>query len=332
MSTVFRVEKNANYTVMANYHLKDRKLSYKAKGLLSTILSLPPDWDYTLSGLAKIAADGNDSVRSALVELERYGYLIRFQRRDERGRMSVNEYIVYECPEHNPNYDPTEDTETPHTEKKSTHSKNGSAKPISPLSGNPVTVKNNSETPLSGNPITDKPITEKPTTDTIKKLNINKLNTNQSNHSINRACAREAEDRIDRIDNSENVDFASKRDYYREIIRENIEYGYLYENRNNPILKIDIGKVDEIVAIMVDVVCSSKKTIRVNGEELPQEDVKKRFLELDESHIDYVITALNRSKSEVHNIRAYLITALYNAPLTMESYYADWVKRDMFGG
>ena len=335
MSTVFRVEKNANYTVMANYHLKDRKLSYKAKGLLSTILSLPPDWDYTLSGLAKIAADGNDSVRSALVELENNGYLIRFQSRDERGRMSVNEYIVYECPEQNPNYDPTKDTETPHTEKKSTHSKKASAKPIAPLSENPATVKNNSETPPTENPITDKPTTEKPTTDTIKKLNTNISNTNQSNHSINRADAREAEDRIDRIDFQENNDFSdysAERDYYREIIRENIEYDYFSENRNNPILKVDMGKIDEIVAIMVDVVCSRKKTIRVNGEELPQEEVKKRFLELDESHIDYVITALKRSKSEVRNIRAYLITALYNAPVTMESYYDEWVKRDMFGG
>ena len=74
MSTVFRVEKNANYTVMANYHLKDRRLSYKAKGLLSEMLSLPPDWDYTLSGLAVIAADGLDGVRSAVRELEKYGY------------------------------------------------------------------------------------------------------------------------------------------------------------------------------------------------------------------------------------------------------------------
>ena len=98
MSTVFRVEKNANYTVMANYHLKDRRLSYKAKGLLSEMLSLPPDWDYTLSGLAVIAADGLDSVRSAIRELEMFGYLVRYQSRDERGRMSVNEFIVYENP------------------------------------------------------------------------------------------------------------------------------------------------------------------------------------------------------------------------------------------
>ncbi len=88
MSTVFRVEKTANYTVMSNCHLKDRRLPYKAKGLMSEMLSLPPDWDYTLSGFAVIAKDGVDSVRTAVHELEKYGYLVRSQKRDERGRMS----------------------------------------------------------------------------------------------------------------------------------------------------------------------------------------------------------------------------------------------------
>ena len=337
MSTVFRVEKNANFTVMSNYHLKDRRLSYKAKGLMSTILSLPPDWDYTLSGLAVIAADGNDSVRSALCELERYGYLIRYQRRDELGRMSVNEYVVYECPEENPDYnpEPTEDTENPHTVKKPRHSESGYAKPFSPSLENPTTEQITAETPSLENPTTENPLTENPstgnpTTDTIYKLNTNILNTHQSNHSINRACARETEDRSDRIVFQEDILTADERDYYRDIIRENIQYEYFYTNRNNPIISVDMSKVDEIVSVMVDVVCSRKKTIRVNGEDLPQGVVKKRFLELDESHIEYVITAMNRSNSEIRNIRAYLITALYNAPETMDSYYEEWVKRNMF--
>ena len=342
MSTVFRVEKNANFTVMSNYHLKDRRLSYKAKGLMSTILSLPPDWDYTLSGLAVIAADGNDSVRSALCELERYGYLIRYQRRDELGRMSVNEYVVYECPEENPDYNPelTEDTENPHTVKKPRHSESGYAKPFSPSLENPTTEQITTETPSLENPTTENPTTENPlaenpstgnpTTDTIYKLNTNILNTHQSNHSINRAYARGTEDRSDRIVFQEDILTADERDYYRDIIRENIQYDYFYVNRNNPIISVDMSKVDEIVSVMVDVVCSRKKTIRVNGEDLPQGVVKKRFLELDESHIEYVIAAMSRSNSEIRNIRAYLITALYNAPETMDSYYEEWVKRNMF--
>ena len=104
MSTVFRVEKTANYTVMSNTHLKDRRLSYKSKGLLSVILSLPPDWDYTITGLSVIAADGVDSVKTAIKELEQYGYVSRTQLRDERGRMARNEYRVYENPTDNPDY------------------------------------------------------------------------------------------------------------------------------------------------------------------------------------------------------------------------------------
>ena len=105
MSTVFRVEKNANFTVMSNIHLKDRKLTLRAKGLLSVILSLPPEWDYTVTGLAKIVADGVDSVRTAVKELESFGYITRRQTRDELGKMSQNEYHVYENPKENPDFE-----------------------------------------------------------------------------------------------------------------------------------------------------------------------------------------------------------------------------------
>ena len=109
MSTVFRVEKTANFTVMANIHLKDRRLSYKSKGLLSVILSLPPDWDYTITGLSVLTKDGVGAVREGVKELEKYGYVTRRQLRDERGRMAKNEYIVYENPADNPDYVPSEE-------------------------------------------------------------------------------------------------------------------------------------------------------------------------------------------------------------------------------
>lgn len=337
MSTVFRVEKNANFTVMANYHLKDRRLSYKAKGLLSEMLSLPPDWDYTLTGLAYIAADGVDSVRSAVKELESCGYLVRHQLRDDRGRMSENEYVVYENPEQNPEYSDIEENSP--AEVKPINGINGSAKGNSPLLENPISDGKSDkqqsflDNSLSEKSLPTKPLSENPMTATYSKLNTQELNTNQSNHSINRAARNE--DRIDRTDflslSSEKVSNASEREYYRDVIRENIEYDFLVENQNNPLLKINIGKIDEIVSVMVDVVCSKRETIRVNGEELPQSEVKQRFLEIDQSHIDYVITAFGKSASTVRNIRAYLITALYNAPVTIDSYYEAWVKRDLYG-
>lgn len=95
---VCRVEKNKNYTTMSNYHLRDPNLSNKARGLLSTMLSLPESWDYTTRGLAKICKDGVDGITAQLRELEQCGYLIRNRIRDSSGRIVDMEYIIYERP------------------------------------------------------------------------------------------------------------------------------------------------------------------------------------------------------------------------------------------
>ena len=110
------------------------------------------------------------------------------------------------------------------------------------------------------------------------------------------------------------------------MLKENISYDYLCEQHKN-----DKGRIDEMLEIMLDVICSEKPTIRANGEELPKEVVKSTFLKLDESHIDYVLTAMNKNPTDVRNIRAYLITALYNAPKTIDNYYQAWVNYDLKG-
>lgn len=99
MSEVFRVEKNKNFTVMSNYHLKDQTLSLKAKGLLSVMLGLPPDWNYNMKGLATLSKDGVDAVRSGIKELERHGYVTRNRTRNEYGMLTDVEYIIREIPE-----------------------------------------------------------------------------------------------------------------------------------------------------------------------------------------------------------------------------------------
>jgi len=95
---VFRVKKDKNYTVMANYHLQDIALSLKAKGLLSLMLSLPDNWDYTTKGLASICKDGVDSIRSTIKELEEHGYIIRQRIRNGKGHLTTVEYSILECP------------------------------------------------------------------------------------------------------------------------------------------------------------------------------------------------------------------------------------------
>ncbi|MDR1775110.1 MAG: helix-turn-helix domain-containing protein, partial [Actinomycetes bacterium] len=89
---VFRIEKTQNYTVMSNHHLRNIELTLKAKGLLSQMLSLPEDWDYTLAGLATINRESIDAIRTAVWELERAGYIERRQGRDARGKMVAIEY------------------------------------------------------------------------------------------------------------------------------------------------------------------------------------------------------------------------------------------------
>lgn len=97
--SVFRINKTANYTVMSNHHFKEKKMSLKAKGLLSLMLSLPDDWDYSISGLATLSKDGKDSIMSALGELEKFGYLTRQRVTDDKGRFAGVEYNIFEIPQ-----------------------------------------------------------------------------------------------------------------------------------------------------------------------------------------------------------------------------------------
>ena len=121
--SVIRVHKNANFTVMSNYHFKEKKMSLKAKGLLSLMLSLPDDWEYSVAGLTTLSKDGKDGVMSALGELEKFGYLTRTRLTNERGQFAGIEYNIFEQPQE---------------------------KPVS-------------EKPISANENTEKPISEKPT-------------------------------------------------------------------------------------------------------------------------------------------------------------------------
>lgn len=99
---VFRVEKNHSYTVMANHHLRDERLSLKSKGLLSVILSLPDDWRISIEGMTQFSADGKDAIRSAIRELTDAGYITRAQTHSEAGTFSGYDYIVHETPAASP--------------------------------------------------------------------------------------------------------------------------------------------------------------------------------------------------------------------------------------
>ena len=148
---VFRVERTGDYTVMSNFHLKDKRLSLKAKGLLSQMLSLPDDWDYTLSGLSYINRESKDAIRSAVNELETAGYIRRRQTTDASGKFAANEYTIFERP----------------------------------IEGEPMLDKPLSENPITVNPSAVNPLPENPTQLNTKKSNTQKQNTHGSNtHSF----------------------------------------------------------------------------------------------------------------------------------------------------
>jgi len=116
------------------------------------------------------------------------------------------------------------------------------------------------------------------------------------------------------------------RETYREIVLENIDYDILIEDP-----KMDREQLDEIAELIVDTVCSARKTIRIAGDDFPAEVVKSRFLKLDSSHVQYVMDCMRDNATYVRNIKKYLLAALYNAPSTINSYYSSLVQHDMYG-
>ena len=119
---------------------------------------------------------------------------------------------------------------------------------------------------------------------------------------------------------------ADEREQYRALIRENIEYDILA--KNNPADRI---RLDELVELMLDTVCSKRSSIRIAGDEFPTEAVKSRFLKLEAQHIQYVLDSLKDNPPHIRNIKKYLLAALYNAPLTIENYYAAQINHDLYG-
>lgn len=290
---VFRIEKTRDYTVMANHHLRNTALSLKAKGLLSLMLSLPEDWDYTTKGLAKICKDGVDSICSAVSELEGHGYVIRERIRNAKGQLTDIQYTILERPE-----------------------------PPLPGQGKPK-----QENPVLGSPVLGEPEQENPAQLNTKKSS-NQLSKKDlsSTEVSNPIQSNPLEDEPQGADGM-GMDTRTAREVYREIILENIEYTHLSQNSG-----YDRERLDELVELMVDTVCSARKTIRIAGDDFPAEAVKSRFMKLDSSHIEYVLSSMAENTTYVRNIKKYLLAALYNAPATISSYYTSLVNHDMYGG
>lgn len=198
---VFRIDKTRDYTVMSNHHLRNTELSLKAKGLLSLMLSLPENWDYTTKGLAAICKDGIDSISSCIRELEKHGYIIRERMRNEKGQLTTIEYTILEQPKSAP----------------------------------PEREKLIRENPVLDIPAQAEPIQENTAQLNTNKSNIKELNTDISNTYPIKSYQKEpepAKEKSDRIGYDEV-------ETYRQIIKENIDYDVLSVNLNRDAAMLD---------------------------------------------------------------------------------------------
>ena len=291
---VFRVERNTGYTVMSNHHLRNKELSLKAKGLLSQMLSLPEDWDYTLAGLSHINRESIDAIRTAVWELEKAGYILRRQGRDEKGKMTAIEYTIYEQPQ--------------------------------PMLENPIPGK-----PMLENPTTDNPTSENPTqlNKDIQRTNLpkkEKSNTDLSSthsipiHSLNPLPYGDTAAVPERKRTEKNDAYR----VYEEIIKDNISYDILLQDNH-----LDADRINEIVDLILETVCMKRSTIRVAGDDYPAELVKSKFMKLDSEHIRFVLDCMRENTTKIRNIKQYLKAALFNAPSTIGNYYTSLVSHDM---
>ena len=256
---VFRVERIKDYTVMSNHHLRNKNLSLKAKGLLSQMLSLPDDWDYTLKGLAAINKESVDAIRTAIWELEDAGYVVRTRVRDERGCLRGCDYYVYEYPQ------------------ASLSGSDGSAESVPPML-EPLA----SDSAVQENPI--------------------QLNKEIQNKEIQNK-------------EKQNTDLIlSESEVVRTKIRDNIELDLLCRNQpeSAPVLQ-------EIYELVVETIQLRSPVLRLGNNRFPMALVRERLLQLTSEHIRFVLDGLCNLRTDVKNIKKYLLAMLFNAPVTLNS-------------
>lgn len=311
---VFRIEKNKNYTVMANYHLRDISLSLKAKGLLSLMLSLPEGWDYTTKGLACICKDGVDSICSTVKELEKAGYVQRRRLRNELGHLTEIEYTILEKPVRTAS---SEESALPDSSAKAgTPPKR--EKPVLdyPVLDNPELAFPEQEEPEQAIPEQEEPEQENPAQLNIQESITEKLNTDLSSKDSFFPSGALLENRQAPLTDGRTE---------REKIREQIDYDIMRERYSRE-------QLDELVEIMLEVSMNRSPTIRIGRDsEYATAYVQDRLSRITAMHIERVCDGIQDNRTQVRNTKAYLLAALFNAVSTLDSYYTMQANSD-FGG
>lgn len=359
---VMRVEKNSNYTVMANYHLRDKRLSLKAKGLLSVMISLPAEWDYTLAGLAFISKEGVSAIRAAIQELEENGYVTRARLRNEAGQLGDTEYTIYESPQN---------------EKQEDDRPSPAQVPVPTSPALSDAAEPACDSPILEKPTLDFPTLEKPTSDNRTQLNKDISNTypkkkeikntdtsNPYQSNIHPSIPEAAESvkpnattqnaRMNDVffadelllDEPAAIPVRRQSDSLTEQqkflseptsipgMRRRLSFDGLVKKIKEQIDYWDLienenrDEIDNIVSIMVEVMSTKCEYFTISGKKYPVDLVHQRYSQINYQTIEYVLDCIHKCGSDIRNIKQYLVATLFNAPATCDSYYGAAVRRD----
>lgn len=325
MATVFRIEKQKNYTVMSNHHLKNPALSLKAKGLLSQMLSLPDNWDYSLKGLAKINKESIDAIRTAVWELEKAGYIVRSQGHGEHGKFSGIEYIIYETPQLGEKKTDSQEQGAGADVKQEKDNSSAQGTPesldtkgVSPWLENPTSVENPEKTQSNGSPRLGFPTSDNPTSGnpTSEQLNINNnkyiniLNT----HSINQQDKTLSSEKP--ISSQEQLDGQTDFTHALEIL-ENNPLGF-----EELLANCDFDCLPEAAQPLMKSVLKTmyqSKELSIGGKTVSQAMVRERLRLLDGDilqsiYMDYL--SADTPDKPIKNRTNYLISCIYNNSVT----------------
>ena len=325
-SSVCRVNKNANYTVMSNYHLRSTNLSLKAIGLLSKVLSLPENWDYSISGLTAICKEKETAIKAALDELKHWGYLVVTKLMPNETNSGRIEYVYdfYEYSEKDtPDADQNDDD---------TYDEDGDVSTVSVKKAPQGAEKQGIENlPLEILPIEIQAVENQGQINTKKKIKKNQILSDQV--SINQSPS-DSEKAVENVENQTDglIDgYISEKEVYTDVVKTNIEFPYFAEWLG------DEEEAEEIVQMIVRRICSRKKTERICGQDFPREVVKSAMLKVDINVLENAIEQMKRTDN-VRNYESYLISTLFNEANgkrfkeNAEGRWAEYaVKRD-FGG
>ena len=297
MMKKYITKKEKGFVQISNSILSDPNISLKAKTVLAIMLSLPDNWDFSIEGISGKCKESKDCIAKAINELIDAEYVIRTKTRGADGRITKWEYEVFE--------EPCKTIEQSNEE---------------PCGEIPDTALSHQEIPEEDYPEQDFPELDNPSVETKDTYNtiINKKENNNILFSNIKSNP---------IQSKHKISFSMSEIELKELeVKDNIEYDI-------PLQKFPTkhAMIDEIVNLMVEVLCSKRETITIASDSHPIEQVKERFNSVDSGHIEYILECLDNNTTKIFNIKKYLMSVIFNAPKTMDNYYTAVVKYDLYG-